>query len=167
MDLANFFTAAGRAHPVNPKQVTFTAICKDEVLPGGTPNPHGSRPVAARVEACLVYVTPVEIDGARSAARAALRKRHVEKKTNAPLPYDQADQNVEELYQQLYLTLRTFDAKTRTSGELMFPDAESLRALVAISEANRLMLAYEAYVKAEHPEVVDDETFRSAEKAGG
>lgn len=166
MDLGDFFKAAGRARPVNPKAVTFTAICKDEILPGGMPNPHGARPVAAQIDACLVYCTFVEIDQARSAARAALRARHVDKK-KMPLPYDQADMNVEELYQQLQLTIRTFDPRTRAAGDLLFPDAESMRALVSITEANRLMGVYEAYVKAEHPEVVDDETFRESEKAGG
>lgn len=165
MDLANFFTAAGRAHPVNPKAVTFTAICKDEILPGGAPNPHGQRPVRTRIDACFVYCTAIEIDQARSAARAALRARHVDKK-KMPLPYDQADINVEELYQQLWLALRTYDPRSRASGDLLFPDAEAVRALVSITEASRLMTAYDAYIKAEHPEVVDDETFRDAEEAG-
>ncbi len=46
---------------------------------------------------------------------------------------------------------------------LQFPTVASMRECVVWSEANRVLGLYFKYVEKEHPEVVNDATFRGAE----
>jgi hypothetical protein len=48
----------------------------------------------------------------------------------------------------------------------MFPTVSLLRELVEPEELRRIYNQYQKYVQDEHPEVVDDKTFRGAERPG-
>jgi hypothetical protein len=162
MSLGDFFSAAPHARPVNPKPITFTAVARGKILPGGTSNQHGT-PVAATIKAAFAFMGGDGWAEARVDARKALRERFVDDKTKIPVVTDDEDFNVEFTYHLLIRVIREWDESHRTVGGRLFPDVDTLRELVELREANRLYRSYSAYVDQEHPEVVDDETFRGAD----
>jgi hypothetical protein len=155
MNIGDFFKSAASARPVNPKPVTFTAVSRNEILPGGTPNPQ-RRQVAASITAALVFIGG---DG-WLAAREGARKAFADKKQ----AYDEEDFAIELTYQVLARSLHEWDEKTQFVGAPLFTDAALLRELVETREANRLVRLYKDYVQEEHPEEgpADAATFREA-----
>lgn len=160
MKLGDFFTNAAKARPVNAKPVTFTAVSHDKgTLPGGAPN-RTKRQVATSVDACFEFVGS---DGVAEARRAA---RKAEREAAKGELIDENDIDVEVQYQILARAIREYEPREKTAGDALFVDAAQMRSLVELVECNRLMKAYNAYVSEEHPEVVDDATFRGAQAAG-
>lgn len=164
MQLGDFFKSAPFARPVNPKPITFTAVASGNILPGGVPNPRPGQPVAAKITAAFIFLSGEDVTAARVAARQALAERFV--KDKFPLPTDDGDYQIELQYQMLQRALREFDPKTRKIGDALFPEPQTMRELVVLQECNRLMRAYNAYVADEHPEDVDDATFREPQSRG-
>lgn len=165
ISLGDFFSTAPHARPVNPRPVTFTAIARGKVLPGGTQNQHG-RPVAATVTAAFIFLGGDGASQARVESRQTLRRRFVDKETGIPLPTDDNDFDIELTFQIIQRVLREYDAEQRTVGGPLFPSVEVARELLEVPEASRLMRAYNAYVEDEHPEAVDRRSFRGASEAG-
>lgn len=151
MKLGDFFANSPKARPVNPKRIAFTAVSKDKtVLPGGARNTSG-RQVAAEVVGCLEFI------GAEGAAEA----RRDAKKYLSELgtPYDESDLALETQNQILWRALREFDDVTKCAGDALFQNVGLVRTLLEHSECSRIGRAYDAYVKEEHPEVIDTATF--------
>ena len=159
MKLGDFFQNAPYARPVNPKPVTFTGMVKGTVLPGGAANPHG-RPIAATLKAAFVFLSGEDTIAARIAARNALRE-----KTEGG-PVDERDFELELVYQVLWRAMFEWEDAERTAGGRLFETADLLKSIVVPREANRLYGLYGEYVASEHPEGVDDATFRGAEGGG-
>jgi hypothetical protein len=160
MTLGDFFAAAPHARPVNPRPVTLTCDARGAVLPGGAPNPHG-RPVSATVTAAFVWLGGDGAAEARISARAALRRRHPE-----TLDVDDTDLYFETLYHELWRVLFQWDPAEKRVGQRMFENVEQLRELVEAREARRVRKLYDDYVGEEHPEGVDQTTFRGAQEGG-
>lgn len=152
MKLGDFFANAPHARPVNPRPVTFTAIAKGKVLPGGAVNPGGA-PVAATITAALVFIGG-DAAAARIDARSALAARF----PSAIL--DETDLNIESNYHLLWRILHEWDAGEGKIGSRLFPNVDALRDLIELPEATRLLDAYNAYVKEEHPATIGQDTFR-------
>ena len=165
MSLGDFFSQAPHARPVNAKPVKFTAIARGTILPGGTANPH-KRPVAATVTAAFVFLGGDGASEARVDARRALRSRFVDPETKMPERTDDDDFDVELTYQVLWRVLHEWDSDARTTGGRLFPSVANVRELLEVREANRVLREYNSYVEVEHPEVLDDETFRDAKGSG-
>ncbi len=165
ISLGDFFANAPYARPVNARPVTFTAMSRSKILPGGHPNPSG-RAVAAKITAAFCFLGGEGAAQARVATRKALRERFVDKETKFPLPTDDADFDIELTYQILQAVLREYDEASMSVGVPLFPTVEIARDLLEVQEANRIMRAYNAYVADEHPEAVDQKSFRGAAKAG-
>ena len=156
MKLGDFFTSAPHARPVNPKPISITAVAKGDVMPGGARNPH-KRPVAARVSGAFIFMAGDGAEDARAAARTHCRDK------NAGASIEDDDFYAELTYQIISRVVREWDEETQAAGPPLFPSVDSLRELVVPKEANRVLQAYNAYVDEEHPEVVDDATFRSTQ----
>jgi hypothetical protein len=165
MQLGDFFKSATHARPVNPRPITFTAVAKGPILPGGEPNRH-KRPVAARLVAAMVFLGGDGAESARIEARQDLQKRFVDSETKMPLTIDAIDLSMETVYQELWRILHEWDPEAKLAGERLFPTASSVRELVEPDEARRIYRAYMEYVKDEHPEGLDDATFRDAQGGG-
>lgn len=165
MSLGDFFSSAQHARPSNPRPVTFTAMAKGGMLPGGRENVH-KVPVLAKVTGCFVFLGGDGAELARVEARAHLLKHFVDAETGFSKPTDGEDFNLELTYQILWRVLFEWDEKERRAGGRLFPQVENVREMLEPSEANRVLRAYNAYVADEHPEVVNDKTFRGAEGAG-
>jgi hypothetical protein len=163
MTIGDFFTNSPYARPINPRPVTFTAVAKGKILPGGAPNLTGQ--TGATITAAMVFIGGSGAEAARIDARRDLRERFRDEK-GMPLDTDHLDLNVETLYQELWRALRQWDPTTNAAGEALFPTAQLLRDLVEPDEARRLYTQYQKYVQDEHPEVIDDKTFRGAEGTG-
>ena len=163
--LGDFFASAPLARPVNPRPVTFTAVAKGDVLPGGTRNPHGV-PVASTITAAFVFMGGDGAEAARIDARRSLRARFVDPETKIPLPIDEIDLGCETLYQEAWRVLYEWDASVRRTGKRLFDSVDLLRELVEVDEIRRILRKYNEYVAQEHPEVVDEETFRDAPGGG-
>lgn len=164
MKLGDFFASAQHARPSNPKPITFTAMAKGHMLPGGRENVH-KRPVLAKVTACFVFLGGDGLEAARVEARRSLADRF---KTDDgfPLQTDLGDFNVELTYQMLWRILHEWDEQEKRPGDRLFPSVENVREMLEGREAERIMGEYNDYVRAEHPEAVNDKTFRSAEGGG-
>ncbi len=161
MKLADFFASAPNARPVNPKPVNFTAIARSAFVPGGGKN-HG-RQTAAKVTGAFAFIG----DGAQAArfdARAALRERFKDPKTNLIPPIEDRDVDLEVLYQTFWRVVHEWDIEEKCIGPKLFETVDTVRELVELDEVNRVVGAYYAYVKEEHPEGVDQETFQVAKK---
>jgi hypothetical protein len=163
--LGDFFTAAAKARPINPKQIKFTAVAKGGTLPNGQPNPHGV-PVGTEVVAALVFLGGDGYESARTEARKALAERG---------PHAEQDFWLELTYQIVRRAVREWDPAERKLGGLLFSSVQECRDLVEWQEADRIVAAYNAYVAEEHPgdpdasgrvEGVDLRTFRGAEGRG-
>lgn len=167
MKIGDFFRAAPHCQPVNPCPVTFTAIAKGSILPGGSANPH-KRPVRATIKAAFVFLGGGdETAKLRIETKRALRNRFVDEETEIPEPVDENDYSIEFMYQLLVRVLREWDEDKQEVGGALFEEgADQMREIVTVREANRLMGEYDAYVANEHPEVVDTATFRDAKKRG-
>jgi len=165
MTLGDFFANAPHARPVNPRPIKFTAVAKGKILPGGAQNPHG-RPVAATVTAAFVFLGGDGTQTARFDARKSLRKRFVDDETKLPLPLESGDLETELVYQILWRVLYEWDDTSRTIGGLLFPTVDGLREVVVMKEANRLFDEDMRYVGEEHPEVIDESTFRGPQAGG-
>ena len=163
MTLGDFFKAAPYARPVCPRPITFTADSSGEILPGGERNPHGTT-VSAQVTAAMVFLGSSAVEDAWVDAAEYLRRRYGEK-----LPLHEMDARMLELerrVQILWRTLRIWDPEAKRSGERIFEEADGLRCALQPTEVARLMEAYNTYVDDEHPEAVDQKTFRGAQGAG-
>jgi hypothetical protein len=165
MSLGDFFSSAQHARPSNPRAVTFTAMAKGGMLPGGRENVH-KVPVLAKVTGCLVFLGGDGAELARVEARQSLLRRFVDAETGYPKQTDGEDFNLELTYQILWRVLHEWDEKDKRAGARLFPEPENVREMLEPTEANRVLRAYNAYVADEHPEVVNDKTFRDAEGAG-
>lgn len=166
MKLGNFFSAAPHARPVNPKPITFTAVSRSVILPGGTKNPNYPGSYGARVTGCFVFVGGDADEDARDDARRTLEERRSDEAARTkkpPLPSDTENFNVELTYQVLWRVLHEWDPVARKVGDRLYDNVNLLRETVVLQEANRVLTAYYAYVKEEHPEDVSNETFRGAE----
>jgi hypothetical protein len=163
MTIGDFFTNSPHARPINPRPVKFTAVAKGKILPGGAPNPTGQ--TGAIITAALIFIGGSGAESARIEARRDLRTRFRDD-AGLPLETDNLDLSVETLYQELWRALRQWDEGSRTAGEPMFPTVDMFRELVEPEEMRRIYTQYQKYVEDEHPEVVDDKTFRGAEGAG-
>jgi hypothetical protein len=162
MTIGDFFTNSPHARPINPRPVKFTAVAKGKTLPGGAPNSAGQ--TAATITAAMVFIGGSGAEAARIEARRDLRERFRDE-NGLPLETDNLDLNVETLYHELWRVLRQWDETTRTTGEPMFPTVQLLRDLVEPDEVRRLYKQYQSYVDDEHPEVIDDQTFRGSERS--
>lgn len=162
MKLGDFFTSAPHARPVNPRPVTFTAVAKGDILPGGARNPH-KKAVAAAVTGAFAFLAGDGAEECRAETKRYLREREREKQRDA---YDDADFFAELTYQVLQRVLREWDAQEQRAGGPLFETVDVLRELVVPTEADRVLKAYNQYVRDEHPEVVDDATFRGAQERG-
>jgi hypothetical protein len=161
--LGDFFKSAPYACPVNPKPVSLVAICKDlDVLPSAQPNT-SKKQVRAKVDCCLVFIGAKGVAEARAAARKYVAEQTLDSKAKILLPMDDEAVWRETQKQMLWRALREYDAKEQLSGDEQFPTVDLLREMVEQSECNRLMDAYDAYVKEEHPEVPNQGTFRETE----
>lgn len=160
--IGDFFSTAPHARPVNPRPVTFTAVSRAKVLPGGTQNQSG-RPVAASITAAFVFLGGEGASQSRVDARLSLRRRFVDPDTKVPIYTDDADFDIELTYQILWRVLREYDQEQRTTGGALFPTVDLARELVEVPEASRIMREYNAYVADEHPEGVDRKSFRATE----
>jgi hypothetical protein len=159
MKLGDFFANAPHHRPINPRPVQFTAISRGPILPGGTSNPDG-RPRAATIKAAFVFLGGEGTQQARYAARKHLRDLDEGREPNA------GDFDLELTYQMLWRAIREYDeAEKKVGSEPMFPSVDNLRELVEVREANRVFSLYSDYVSDEHPEEVDDPTFRGAKDA--
>jgi len=157
--LGDFFKTAPHMRPVNPKPVTLTAVCKDlDVLPGGIPN-NAKKQVAAQVKCCLVFIGAEGTEEARRDARRFVAESAFDPKAKVMLPIDADAVSAEIQKQILWRALREYDETTQFAGDQQFPTVTVLRNLVEHSECNRLMDMYDAYVKEEHPEAVNQQTF--------
>lgn len=145
MKIGDFFSSAAHARPVNPKRVRFTAVSRNEVLPGGAPNPT-KRAFAATIDAAFVFIGGEGTLNARVEARKALTRRF----KDAAASEDEF--HIEVTYQILWRSLHEWDERENLVGEKLFPDVDLLRETVEIVEANRLLKAYNQYVAEEHPE---------------
>lgn len=163
MTIGDFFTNSPYARPINPRPVKFTAVAKGKILPGGAANPTGQ--TGATISAAFVFIGGSGAEAARIEARRDLRERFKDEH-GLPFDTDGIDLNVETLYQELWRALRQWDETTRSVGEPMFPTVQLLRDLVEPDEARRLYTQYQKYIADEHPEVIDDKTFRGAERSG-
>ena len=164
--LGDFFSAGPACRPINPRPIIFTAVAKGRILPGGHANSTG-RPVAAQVTAAFVFAGGEGIAKARFEAREALRRRFRDPETKIPLPYEQADFELELMYQLLTRVVYTYDQDTNAVGSPLFEGGvDSIRDLVEVQEANRMLRAYNEYVSEEHPEVVGADSFRGDEGRG-
>lgn len=161
MKLGDFFINAAKARAINAKPISFTAVTHDKTtLPGGAAN-RTKRQVAAVIDACFEFVGADNVAEARRAARKA------EREINPGEAVDENDFDVEVQYQILARAIREYDPREKTAGDALFVDAKQMRELVELVESNRLIRAYNAYVQEEHPEVVDNATFREAQKGSG
>jgi hypothetical protein len=160
LTLGDFFVRAGTTRPVSPREVKFTAVCKDlDTLPGGTANV-SKKQVAADVCGCLVFVGGEGLLQARMAARARLQERATVK-DKAPIPSDD-DFPIELHYQLIQRALREWDPAERLAGGPMFPSVKLLSEMVELATIEFLWDQYWAFVKEEHPEVLPKEPFRPA-----
>lgn len=158
--LGDFFLTAPRMRPVNPKPITFTAVCKDtDTLPGGQPN-NSKKQVATAIDACFVFIGADGVAEARRAARKLVAEQDFDPKAKIALSLDEEAVEREMQKQMLWRAIREYD--DGLAGENQFPTVKALREMVEQSECNRLMGAYDAYVKEEHPEAIDPATFRGA-----
>lgn len=164
--LGDFFSAGQACRPINPRPIVFTAVAKGRILPGGHANSTG-RPVAAQVTAAFVFAGGDGIAKARFDAREALRRRFRDPESKIPLPYEQADFELELMYQLLVRVVYAYDPETKAVGSPIFEGGvDSIRDLIEVQEANRMLRAYNEYVADEHPEVVDAGSFRGDEGRG-
>lgn len=162
MKLEDFFISAPSARPVSPRKIEFTAVAKGNILPGGKAAIRGKQ-TAAKVIACLTFVGGEGLADARIEARRALRERYADPKSKLPEATDENDFSIELTYQTLYRALREYNEAEKTAGDSLFASPKLMRELVEITEANRIMRAYNSYVDEEHPEVVPPETFPEAQ----
>jgi hypothetical protein len=160
VQLGDFFKNAATCQPVNPRPVTFAAIARGKILPGGEKNPTGGHH-RAHITAAFVFVSGEETATARLDARRALRERCVDEKKMS-LPYTDDDFNMEYLYHLLWRALCEWEPEEKKVGGRIFPSVSTLQELVILPEATRIMDLYNAYVRDEHPEVLDKATFRDA-----
>lgn len=166
MKLGDFFTTAPHARPVNPRPVTFTAVSRGPVLPGGARNPHPV-PVAATITGGLIFIGGDGALQARMAARAHLRRAFIDPETKIPMEIDHVVLECETRYQEVWRALFEWDADERRIGERLFPSVDNLREMVEADEVGRIYIAYQKYVNDEHPEgSPDDETFRGTQGRG-
>ncbi len=165
MKLGDFFKAGPQARAVEPRPIEFTAVSSETILPGGTPNPNG-RAVAAKIQACLVLAGGDIDEEARAAARKYLEKLGEDPKTKMPGSVDQGDFMIELTYQKVARVLREWDPGERKAGAKLFENVNTLRSCVVFKEADRILAAYFKFVDDEHPEAVDDATFRESQGAG-
>lgn len=173
MSLGDFFSSAAHARPINPREIKFTVVAKGDVLPNGDHNVH-QVPVGARVVAGLVFIGGDGNEQARLSGRKAILDRGTDKKTGISF-YSDEDVNVEIGYQQIFRAVMQWDSKERKVGSRFFDSVEQARELVELSEASRILVAYNKYVADEHPsdpdasgkvEGVDQTTFRGSKAAG-
>lgn len=157
MSLGDFFSAAPHARPVNPKPVTFTAVSRDKILPGGAVN-HSQQQVAAKITAAFVFIGGDGATEARKEAQKSLRERFPGETLDAQ------DVNLETVYQQMFRALHEWDGDEKKIGDRLFDNVDLMRKIVQPSEILRVNDEYFAYVDEEHPEVVDDATFPDAAK---
>jgi len=81
-----------------------------------------------------------------------------------PLPIGEEAIELERTWQILTRVLRFYDEQGGKIGGQVFPSVDNCRELMEPTEANRVIKEYMTYVKAEHSEVLGDETFRDAEE---
>lgn len=160
MTLGDFFASAAHARPINPRQITFTAVARGTILPNGQKNPH-ERPVGASVTAALVFVGGDGGAAARTDARKHLREAFTDKGGNQNFNDD--DWWIELNYQIIFRSMHQWDPKECKLGDRLFSSVEEARSLIEIGESNRIVAAYNKYAKDEHPEAVDQATFRGVE----
>ena len=165
MKLGDFFVSAPHSRPVNPRSISFTAVARGSILPGGSPNPH-KRPVAATVTGALIFIGGDGIQSARVAARRRITEIAQPDPKVAPVDLGEGDFELELTYQVVWRALYEYDAKENEIGARLFPTVDDLREFVEVREANRLFRAYTDYVAEEHPEGVDATTFRGAQSGG-
>ena len=166
MNLGKFFTTAPFGRPVDPRPVTFTAIAKGPVLPGGARNPNYPAPMAAKVTGAFVFVGGDEIAEIRLAARDHVRKACSDADGILKRTFTEDDVALEINYQVIARAIRQWDPKTKQLGsDPLFANLAVAREHVVAREAQRVAELYDKYVDDEHPEVVDDATFRKAAPA--
>jgi hypothetical protein len=149
MKLGNFLRTVGTARPVNPRPVALKIIGKD--LQG--------HPVVAAAKAVFVFVDEDTRMNLRVKARQSLAAKYPGQ--------DFADVLRDETsFQLLYQALR--DAEPGAGGlfEPFAASVDELRSSLVLSEAARLVTAYQAFVEDEFPEVISDKTFRVADPGG-
>lgn len=158
MTIGDFFKNSACARPVNAKAVTFTAVSRNEILPGGTPNPQKQQ-YAAKVDAALVFIGGTGTLEARAQARKDLATQF---KNVTP---SDGDYNIELTYQVLWRALHEWNPATQQTGERLFPNVEAVRDMVEWQEANRVLGVYNRYVEEEHPDggPKDEATFPEVE----
>ncbi len=102
--------------------------------------------------------------------RKHLQENFVDKKTGLP-HFTEDDWEFEVTYQFIYRMMYQWNESERKLGGRLFESVEQVRDLIEISEANRILRAYNKYVADEHPadedavgktEGVDQENFRGA-----
>lgn len=166
MNLGDFFSAAPFGRPVNAQPIKFTCVCTGPTLPGGQRNPSYPGAYAAQVEASFVFVDADGVQDARDGARCYLAERAqaaMKRGDAGSAAGEEESFNLEFIYQVLQRALHEWDPKERRVGDRLFPSPNVMRSLVLPRESNRVLLAYNEYVAAEHPEVApDDKTFRGA-----
>lgn len=169
MKLGDFFSTAPYARPVNTKPVLLNAFSKDLILPGGKRNPTEGGVVIATLRGGFVFVGGDTAGEARHAARDyidSIRKKS-DKDGGGTKNYDGLDVGHEMTYQMLFRVLHEWDdEKKRAGDDPLFPSIDLLRKHVVPKEAIRVLDLYDAYVDQEHPEVIDDATFRGAQGGG-
>lgn len=161
--IGDFFRTAPQMRPVNPKPVSLTAVCKDlDTLPSGVAN-NAKKQVAAKVDACFVFLGSLGMEEARREARKYIAEKEFDPKAKFAMAIDDYAVEAELQKQILWRVLREYDKDSQLAGDPQFPTVKLLREMLETTECNRLMTAYNAYVKEEHPEAVDPETFRGSE----
>lgn len=164
MKLGDFFKSAPFARPVNPRPVTFTATTRNTILPGGTSNPNAQQ-ISAQCTGAYVFLGGEGTEEATVEARKYLAQKFVDEKTKLSLPVDATVFNTEFVYQMFWRVVYEWDeANQRVMADRLFPSVDNVRELVLPSEADRVVGGYFKYVKEEHPEGVDQDTFRGSAK---
>lgn len=165
MKFGDFFSTSPYSRPVNAKPFLFTAVSRRPILPGGKRNPTEGGTVAAVCRAAFVFLGGDVSGEARHAARDVVEARRKDKDGTIK-PFDGLDVGHELTYQLLARVLYQWDEKSgRALDEPLFESVDLARECIVPKEADRIMKAYDEYVAKEHPEVIDDATFRGAPAA--
>lgn len=160
MNLANFFDAVDSLVPVAPLPIDVSLTCTKDMFPNGRPNP-GGRPVRARGKACIVALDAREIILTRSRARkllASIVASTIDAETKLPAITDDVDLELALRFEQAASFLREWDPVQRVAGPQLFSSGEIAFELLTFDEVNRLMKAYNDYMRDEHPAEVDPST---------
>lgn len=171
MNLGNFFDAIGtdKVVPIVPRPVELTLTCSGDRLPNGRPNP-GGRPIRGSGTACMVPISSRDVIITRVRARALLAavvETLADPKTKMPAATTANEEELACRFEQAAAFLREWDPATQIVGPPLFNSAEIALDFLSLEECTRLVIAYNDYMREEHPTEVDQSTRNKSQEPGG